>query len=139
LRLVINSDRVIAALIRDSKCREIILSDKFEFLTIDFARSEIQEHESEILRKASLSKKEFQAVLSILLGKIFVVSDIVIESKMDQAKKIMDRIDPGDTPFIALALATDNDGIWTEDKHFERQKAVRTWRTSDVLALMSDI
>ncbi|MHB1869207.1 MAG: PIN domain-containing protein [Nitrososphaerales archaeon] len=137
MRIVVNSDRVIAALIRDSKSRHIIFSGKFEFLTIDFAKSEIREHEEEILKKAGLSKTQFETILSILFGKIFVISDLVIKSKMKEAEKIMDKIDPDDAPFIALALATDNDGIWTEDRHFERQKSVRTWRTADLLGLMS--
>jgi predicted nucleic acid-binding protein len=139
LRLVINSDRVIAALIKDSKCRQIILSDNFEFLTIDFTLSEIQEHKEELLGKTGLSEAEFNAILAILLGKILIVSDLVVRAKMNQARIIMDKIDPDDAPFIALAMATDNDGIWTEDRHFEKQKSIRTWRTTDLLRQMDDI
>lgn len=101
MKLVINSDRVIAALIRDSKCREIILSGEFEFLSMDFARLEIEEHEDEILQKAGLSKAQFNTILTILFAKIVVVSEMVISNKMKQARKIMDRIDPNDTPITA--------------------------------------
>ncbi|MDA4111749.1 MAG: PIN domain-containing protein [Thaumarchaeota archaeon] len=138
MRLVINSDRVIAALIKDSKCRQIILSDRFEFLTIDFARSEIHEHADELLEKSGLSMDEFDAILAILFDKIFIVSDVVIRDKMNQARIIMDRIDPNDAPFLALAMATDNDGIWTEDKHFEKQRAIKTWKTTDLLREMDE-
>jgi hypothetical protein len=106
LRVVVNSDRIIAALIKDSKSREIILSGKFELVTIDFAVSEIREHEEEeILQKAHLPKSQFESVLSILLSRIFLTNDLVVRGKMKEAKIIMDQIDPGDTPFIALALA----------------------------------
>jgi predicted nucleic acid-binding protein len=138
LRLVVNSDRVIAALIRDSKSREIVLSGKFELFTIDFALSEIHEHEEEILRKAHLPKSHFKSLLSILFSKILVASDLAVETKMNDAMKIMDRIDPDDTPFIALALAIENDGIWTEDRHFEKQKVVKIWKTADLLRLMNE-
>ena len=134
MRLVVNSDRVIAALIRDSKCRQILLSGKFEFLSIDFAKLEIQEHQEEILQKTGLSNDQFNAILETILDKIVIVKDTVVKGKMNQARKVMDRIDPDDTPFIALALATENDGIWTEDKHFEKQKSVRTWKTVDLLS-----
>jgi predicted nucleic acid-binding protein len=135
LRLVVNSDRIIAALIKDSKSREIMLSGKFELVTIDFAISEIREYEEEILQKAHLSKSQLESVLSILFSKIFLTNDLVVRGKMNEAKKIMDEIDPDDTPFIALALAIENEGIWTEDKHFEEQKAVRTWKTADLVVL----
>ena len=41
----------------------------------------------------------------------------------------MDKIDPDDTPFIALALAVENDGIWSDDKHFEQQNRIKIWKT----------
>jgi predicted nucleic acid-binding protein len=44
---------------------------------------------------------------------------------MDDAKEIMDNIDPSDTPFIALALAVENDGIWSDDEHFNKQNRIR--------------
>lgn len=77
-------------------------------------------------------------LLSILFSKIFGTSDLAIKNKMNDARKIMDRIDPDDSPFIALALAIENDGVWTEDKHFEKQKVVRAWKTTELLSLMND-
>lgn len=38
-----------------------------------------------------------------------------------------------DSIFIALALSTDNQGIWSEDKHFEQQKRVKVLKTKDVM------
>jgi predicted nucleic acid-binding protein len=72
----------------------------------------------------------------MLFKRIFVVSDVVIEKKMRQAEKIMDTIDPSDTPFIAVALAMENDGIWSDDKHFSKQKRIKVWKTKDLLRLI---
>ena len=44
---------------------------------------------------------------------------------MNEAKEIMDKIDPSDTPFIALALVVENDGIWSDDRHFEEQNRIK--------------
>jgi predicted nucleic acid-binding protein len=55
---------------------------------------------------------------------------------MPEARKIMDKIDPSDTPFMALALAVENDGIWSDDRHFLRQRRVKTWKTKDLLGLV---
>ena len=55
-----------------------------------------------------------------------------------QANEIMKDIDPDDAPFLALALSFDNDGIWTNDKDFERQSVVRVWKTHELLTLMEE-
>jgi predicted nucleic acid-binding protein len=47
-----------------------------------------------------------------------IISDIAIESRLEEAKEMMQKIDPDDAPFIAAALAVDNEGIWTDDAHF---------------------
>ena len=56
---------------------------------------------------------------------------------MPEAKEIMDKIDKDDTKFIALALAVDNDGVWSDDRHFEMQTTIRIWKTSELAKLMA--
>jgi predicted nucleic acid-binding protein len=136
MRFVVDTNRIIASLVRDSASRKILLSEKFEFLTVGVARSEIEEHRKELLEKAKLTDKQLDTILAMLFKRIFVVSDVVIEKKMRQAKKIMDTIDPSDTPFIAVALAMENDGIWSDDKHFSKQKRIKVWKTKDLLRLI---
>lgn len=133
MRLIVNTNRIIAALIKDSYSRKIIMSRKFELITIGFANSEVLKYKKEILKKAALSDKEFDTLLSIFFTKIYVVDDSVIRSKKGQAKKIMDKIDPDDSPFVALALAIENDGIWSDDKHFKEQAAIKIWNTKDLV------
>ncbi|MDE1823803.1 MAG: hypothetical protein KGH74_00715, partial [Candidatus Micrarchaeota archaeon] len=43
------------------------------------------------------------------------------------------KIDADDTPFIALGLAIANDGIWSDDSHFQKQKMIKVWKTSDLI------
>jgi len=136
MRLIVDTNRIIAALIRNSASRKILLCDKIDFLTVGIARPEIDEHKKEILEKARLTEEQLNTILSILYSRVFVASDAVIESKMHEAKRIMDRIDPDDTPFIALALAVENNGIWSDDEHFKKQNSVKVWRTKDLLALI---
>jgi predicted nucleic acid-binding protein len=136
MRLVVDTNRIIASLVRESTSRKILLSDKFEFLTVGFAESEIEEHRQELQERAKLTEKQLDAVLAVLFSRIFVVSDVAIQNKMPEARKIMDKIDPSDTPFMALALAVENDGIWSDDRHFLRQRRVKTWKTKDLLGLV---
>ena len=48
----------------------------------------------------------------------------------------MHDIDVDDTSFIALAISFKNEGIWSEDKDFQRQNAVRIWRTRDLVDML---
>jgi predicted nucleic acid-binding protein len=139
MKLVVDTNRIIAALIKDFTSREIILSDKIQFLTVGITKSEIEEHKQELLEKANLTEEQFNAIFFLLFSRIFVVSDVVIENKMNEAKEIMDKIDPADTPFIALALAVENDGIWSDDEHFRQQNRIRVWKTRELLRLLERI
>jgi len=136
MRLVVDTNRIIAALVKDSISRKIMLSDKIDFLTIEITKQEIEEHRQELLYKTRLTGEQLNLVLSLLFSRILVASDIVVKSKMDEAKRIMDTIDPDDTPFVALAMAVENDGIWSDDKHFKQQNKIRIWETQDLLTLI---
>lgn len=131
--LVVDTNRIIAALIKDSVSKKILFSDKFIFLTIGFTKFELNKHKKEILRKTNLTESGLNNLLSILFGNIYVVDDLIIKNKFDKAKRIMDIIDSADTPFIALALSMDNDGIWTDDRHFQKQNKIKVWKTSDLI------
>lgn len=138
MRLIVDTSRIIAALIRDSATRSILYSNKFELLTVNFIKTEISEHEEEIAQKAKLNKKEFNDIFSRLLGHVQIINDLSFESKLEEARNIMEDIDPDDVPFIAAALAVDNEGIWTDDGHFSRQKRIRIFSTASLLRTLKD-
>jgi len=48
MRFVVDTNRIIASLVMDSASRKILLSEKFEFLTVGVASSEIEEHRKEL-------------------------------------------------------------------------------------------
>ncbi len=139
MKIIVDTNRIIAALIKDSASRKILLSGKFEFLTVGVTKSEIEKYKQELMEKVQLTEGEFNRIFSLLYSKIFVVEDIVIESKMEEARLVMDKVDPNDTPFIALALGIETDGIWSHDKHFERQNKIRILKTDKLLNLLDEI
>lgn len=136
MKIIVNTNRIIAALIKNSASRKILFSNKFEFLTAEFTKSELSDHKKEILDKVHIKESALDALMSALFKRIYVIDDTAIREMLDPAKAIMDKIDPDDTPFIALAMAVDNDGIWSDDKHFLMQKAIKVWRTSDMLKFL---
>jgi predicted nucleic acid-binding protein len=136
MKIIVDTSRIIAALVKDSFSRTILLSAEFEFLTINLTKSEIEEHMQEILEKARITKEEFDDILSLIMQHVNIISDLAIESKLGEAREIMQNIDPDDVMFIAAALAIENEGIWSDDRHFERQKRVRIFKTADLFAIV---
>lgn len=132
MKLVVNTNRIIAALVKDSFSRKIILYGKAELLSITTTEREIEKYKREILQKTNLTEGQFNLVYSKLKEKLIFIPDSIISKKMKEAKKIMDSIDKNDTPFIAAALAT-NTAIWSDDKHFEKQKEVKVLKTKEVM------
>ena len=120
MRLIIDSNRIIAGMIKDSVARCIILSPKFEFFAPDYLLLEIRKHSEEIMRKSSLSDDDFNLILDLLLERVSIVPKSEILSHLKEAEEIIGSTDSYDVPFIALALSLENDGVWTEDRHFKK-------------------
>ena len=57
MRLVIDTNRIIAALIRDSTSRRIILMSGIHFMTVSLSIKEIDKYKSEIMERRGLMRK----------------------------------------------------------------------------------
>ncbi len=135
MKIIIDTNRIIAALISNSTSRQLVFHYPAHFILIDFVEVEIEEHIIELLKKTKSTEEEFKNVLKRIKEKCIKIEDSIIQQHMKEAKEIMDHIDPDDTPFIAAALAT-NAAIWSEDKHFEQQTSIKIYKTKDLLELL---
>lgn len=133
MRLVLDSNRLFASLIRNSVARKIILNPNVEFIAPDYILNEVSNHKTEIIKKSKLPENEFDILLESLFENITVVPYEEIKPCYKRAKNIMENIDPDDAVFLALSLCCPNDGIWTEDSHFEKQSLVKVWKTSELM------
>jgi predicted nucleic acid-binding protein len=132
MRLIVDTNIIFAALIRDSVTRRIFshLNDA-EFFILSFNFQEIDKYKKEILEKAKISEPTFMVLFEQLTKKCIIIEDEAIRLYWNEAKEIMWKIDPNDTPFIAAALSIRSD-IWSDDTHFLRQKRIRVWKTKDL-------
>ena len=133
MRLVIDTSVLISSLIKDSVTREILLLPFMKFYLPEYALEEIEVHKTKISRLSGLSLDEIDIILNLLLENISITPVQAIQPFLAEAERIIGGIDPSDIPFVALALSIDNDGIWSSDKHFERIKQIKVWKTSDLL------
>jgi predicted nucleic acid-binding protein len=137
MKIVIDTNRLIAALLRSSVSREIILNDKFDLSSPDIIVSEINKHRKYLIEKSKIKPGEFEIILSTLLEKISMIPFDDFKHEFMNAVNIMRDIDVTDAAFIAVSLASNADGIWTEDKGFSRQKIVKVYSTIDLIELIN--
>jgi|SRR3990167_6567920 len=133
MRLVVDTSILISALLKDSMTREILLLSTVEFLIPEYAFEEFEKHKNTISKRSGLKNEEIDLLMALLMENITIVPFLKLKPYMDKAYKIMGEIDHCDVPFIALALAVENDGIWSNDRHFEDLKDIKVWKTPDVL------
>lgn len=132
MRLVVDTSILISALLKDSVTREILLFSTIEFLIPEYAFEEFEKHKDNISKRSGLNIEEIDILMTLLMENITIVPFLKLKPYMDKAYKIMSDVDHCDVPFIALALAVKNDGIWSNDRHFENLKDIKVWKTIDV-------
>jgi predicted nucleic acid-binding protein len=136
MRLVLDTNVLIAALIKDSLTRGIFFLPDFEFLLPEYALEEVARHRAKIARHSRLSYREIDLLLSLLLESVTVVPAKTILAHLKPAEALIGDIDKDDVPFVALALAVENDGIWSNDRAFEILPGITLWKTSDIKAFL---
>ena len=132
MRLVIDTSILISALLKDSVTRQILLFSSIDFLLPEYAFEEIEKHKDNVSIRSGLSRGEIEIVLSLIIENITIIPASKLKPYMEKAHKIIGSKDPFDVPFVALALSIDNDGIWSNDKHFKNLKGIKIWKTSDI-------
>lgn len=131
MNIIIDTNIFISALIKDSLTREIIVNSPFHFFIPEGELIEIKKYEKLIIKKSGLSAIELKELIRILLKYMNVVrNDLILEHK-NKAKEIMGKIDKDDVIFIATALAK-NAVIWSDDKHFQKQKEIKIFTTKEI-------
>ena len=136
MKLVIDTNRFMAALLKSSVSREIIISEKIEFYSPEYMITEIEKHRNYLMKKSKLDKKDYNFLLSTLLENITLVPFEKFKHKYMDAVEIMKNIDITDSPFIALGLAMKADGIWTKDQDYNEQNVLKVYSTKELLSFI---
>ena len=135
--IVIDSNVLISALIKEGITRTIILSSNYKFLLPEYSFIEIKKHEKEILYKSGLSRQEFILLMKKLLKYVKIIRMGELIRYREKADKIMDKIDINDSLFVACALVYPNSIIWSDDKHFKMQNVIKNYNTKELVNFMS--
>jgi len=131
--LVVDTNIIIGALLKDSLIRNLILRDMFDLYSLFLSQEEVRKYIPLIMERTGIPRNEIENTLSGIYSHITLMNHKMLDETIAEARSVMDAIDPGDTSFLALALALPVDGIWSDDKHFQKQSRVKVWTTEALL------
>ncbi len=130
MKIVLDTNIILSALIKDSLTRKIIKSAEFEFFAPSFSLSEINKYKKYVCEKSLLTEKQFDVLLKNLFESIDIVPISFYENHLDDSKKLIS--DVKDVPFLACAIALSAD-IWSDDMDFQKQKKIKIYTTQDFI------
>lgn len=111
MKLVIDTNRIMAGLLKESTSREIILDNRFIFYAPDYIETELFKHHEYLMKKAKITESGFDTLLHTLLEQITLVPFEDFEQEYSRAIRIMESIDENDALFLAVGLALGLEGI----------------------------
>ena len=83
MNIIIDSNVIMSALIKDSITRKIILESKNNFFYPKIALRNLEKYKTELIEKSNIDEYEFNEVLKDLLGKISLIEDADFLVKLD--------------------------------------------------------
>ena len=133
MKIIVDTNILISGLIKDSVNRSILMNPKFQFYIPDFSLIEIFKYLPLIAKKTNLKQSKITKTLNIFLKNFKIIPISEYKPFLKKAFQIIGNIDEKDVPFIAIALAIKNDGILSNDRHFEKQDNIKVFSSEDLM------
>ena len=135
--IIIDTNVLLAFLLTDGITRRIIVENPDVFVSPEHCFEELWEHRDRWNRNNLKDSELLEIIKDVKRLFVMPVSPDVYNPSIREAEKLTD--DKDDSPVIALALAVDNEGIWTfNTKHFRQERfdeRIRVLSTRDVIKL----
>jgi len=136
MELVIDANRLFAALIKTSITSDLIVDNSLTLYSVEFIFSEFEKYKNLIKEKTERSEEEFDTFMEVVERRIKLIPLEEIKPFMQEAEKICP--DPKDVQYFALALKL-KCGLWSDDKMLKNQDKVKIYSTGDVLAFLKEV
>jgi len=133
MRIVLDANIIIAALMGSRGKLTILTSQNYEFYAPKFIIQEIKKYKNEICERTDWTSEEFNVYFDALLLFIDVLDYEQYQDYIDNAKKVIQDRDLKDVDYIACALSTKADFIWSDDKDFSEQQLVKIKTTDEFI------
>lgn len=130
---MVDANVLIAALLRDSTTRKLITMGGMDLHAPEYLFEETQAHSEELRNRSGLSASGLAEANRILRGYITEHPEADYQGHVDKALEILRDSDARDAPYVALALAIEADGLWSEDRALGILPGIRTFRTHELV------
>jgi predicted nucleic acid-binding protein len=137
VKLVVDTNVLISALIADSATRTLLATVDVPLLAPERLRDEVEKHTDLIQEKSGLSEDEVEQSVENLFEHIETVPRSEVEPFLQEARREIGETDEDDVVFLATALAEDAN-VWSDDTDFQKQGLVPVYTTSDILEEVSE-
>lgn len=136
MRLIVDANILVAALLKKATTREILLTSDLEFFTPEHLFFEIKGlvKNKRFRKRLGVSDHELRELLTYLVQPIAFFPEERYLSHIRQALTLVAHDE--DAPYIALALAL-KAPLWSNDAALKKQKFVKVYTTSELVAHLS--
>lgn len=135
MRLVVDTNIVVAAIIRPGNTQKLLFSGFFDCHAPEHLMGEIENNRRDILRKSGFEEGFLDSVIRLVYGKItFVPLSEFVVFKL-AALELCPKGHEKDWPFFALALKLEC-GLWSQDAALKNQKTVEVFTTGDIIRVL---
>ena len=135
MQLVLDTNILVASLLRKGPTRSVLFSKEFELFSPDNIAAEVMRNKEEFKRKSSTNEKDFLDSLELTLENIAVVPIEEYAGLRKKALSLCPEKHKDDWPFIALALRL-NCSLWSNDSALKKQPEVKVYSTAELLQIL---
>lgn len=135
MRLVIDANVLVAALLKDATTRDILLKENIELFAPECLSLEVKsllEH-SRIRKRIKLKDKDLYDLTSAILSRITFFPEKSFIDFIKHSISLVTHIE--DAPYIALSLAL-KIPLWSNDSELKEQSLVKVYTTSELIKLL---
>jgi predicted nucleic acid-binding protein len=141
MELVIDANILIAAFIKKSTTRELLLyrtPKPIKLYTPPFILEELSQHTPLLSSKTGISEKEIMGLVLELLYTSNI--EIINDKELTEVKRVAEKIAPdkNDSAYFAVALYK-NCEIWSNDRPLKKQNRIIVITTKELLAILGNI
>ena len=130
MKMLVDTNILFTFFWKESATRKLLLNKNLSLFSPEFSLEEINKYESQICKRAGISKEEFK---SLKMDLAIAIEFIPLSSYSDILKRALTiSPDANDVDFIALALKL-NVPLWSNDFALKKQNNVKVFSTQDLL------
>ena len=132
MRLVVDANILLSALIADSTTRKLIVAGSDTLLAPAYIHEEVGRYVSVVVEKTGEDHETVSELAERLFVHITVVPHETVLDSLHEAARVMREIDPNDALYLATALERDTT-IWSDDTDFGKQDLVPVITTPEMV------